>query len=142
LALDYLHKALVSLMPTQAVRIVLDEHPLIWEMLDHLSQSLIKNKQGNNELIQYIQSLQSMSDTIESNAVQTVSHVPNIEFLTKRELQILQKVSEGCTDIELAAKVFLSVNTVKWHLRNIYNKLEVRSRLEAVTEAKKLGLIS
>lgn len=142
LALDFLHKALVSLMPTQAVRIVLDEHPLIWEMLDHLSQSLIKNRQGNNELIQYIQSLQSMSDTIASNAVQTVSHVPNIEFLTKRELQILQKVSEGCTDIELAAKVFLSVNTVKWHLRNIYNKLEVRSRLEAVTEAKKLGLIS
>ena len=83
-----------------------------------------------------------MSDTIASNAVQTVSHVPNIEFLTKRELQILQKGSEGCTDIELAAKVFLSVNTVKWHLRNIYNKLEVRSRLEAVTEAKKLGLIS
>lgn len=38
LALDYLHKALVSLMPTQAVRIVLDEHPLIWEMLDHLSE--------------------------------------------------------------------------------------------------------
>lgn len=142
LGLEYLKKALISLMPTQAVRIVLDEHPLIWKMLDHLSLNLIKNKKENNELIQYIQYLQSISDIAQSNVSQTIVDVPNVEFLTKRELQILKRVSEGCTDIELADKVFLSVNTVKWHLRNIYNKLGVRSRLEAVTEAKKIGLIT
>jgi ATP/maltotriose-dependent transcriptional regulator MalT len=56
-------------------------------------------------------------------------------------LQILSQVGEGLTDAEIAEKIFLSVNTIKWHLRNIYSKLTVRSRLEAVAAAKNKGLI-
>ncbi|MDH1364769.1 LuxR C-terminal-related transcriptional regulator [Acinetobacter johnsonii] len=54
---------------------------------------------------------------------------------------MLQKLSRGCTDAEISESIFLSINTVKWHLRKIYNKLQVRSRMEAVNEVKKQGFI-
>lgn len=146
-AFDYLRQVLLILIPTKAVRIVLDEHPSIWEMLRQFSQMLTADKQDNaSQLLKYIQYLFSLMQAQQ----ETKSVVENItldgradtESLSKREIQILEKVSEGLTDAEIADLIFLSVNTVKWHLRNIYNKLMVRSRLEAVTEAKKKGHIS
>ncbi|WP_010111109.1 LuxR C-terminal-related transcriptional regulator [Acinetobacter sp. P8-3-8] len=149
-AFDYLQQALLLLMPTQAVRIILDEHPSVWEMLHQFSQMLITAKQENNsQLLTYIQHLFSLQERptdklvmMENHHVQLAEKRENdTEGLSKREIQILEKVSEGLTDSEIADLIFLSVNTVKWHLRNIYNKLMVRSRLEAVTEAKKKGHI-
>lgn len=52
--------------------------------------------------------------------------------LTLRELQILSLVSKQASNQEIADELFLSVSTVKTHLRNIYRKLEVRNRNEAV----------
>lgn len=141
-ALDYFERALILLEPTKAVRIVLDEHPLLQQVLKDYIESGFKQKKKQPFFV-FAEQLASMGDSV----VDPVMNKDNadkdsgFELLSKRELQILQKVSEGCTDIELADKVFLSVNTVKWHLRNIYNKLGVRSRLEAVTEGKKKGLI-
>lgn len=140
LGLDYLQKALVALMPTQAVRIVLDEDPLIWDMLSHLSQHLSRQKQKHTVvLLDYIQQLQKLNQVEDSDDVLIGSS--GIEALSKREIQILEKLSRGCTDAEISESIFLSINTVKWHLRKIYNKLQVRSRMEAVNEAKKQGLI-
>lgn len=140
----YLEKALLSLMPTQAVRIILDEHVLIWEVLNQFSQYLHKNKQQNAApLLAYIQHLYTLYSSEKNQLIaleMTLSDGDTI--LSKREIQILEKVGDGFTDAEISEAVFLSVNTVKWHLRNIYNKLQVRSRLEAVKEAKKRGLIN
>lgn len=52
--------------------------------------------------------------------------------LTLRELQILSLISQRASNQEIADELFLSVSTVKTHLRNIYRKLEVRNRNEAV----------
>lgn len=143
-AFDWFEQALTLLEPTKAVRIVLDEHPLLFQLLEEYIRFSVKHKQKKEQAIfafaemlfsMYLVSLKSINQSLENT--QDIQS----ELLSKRELQILQKVSEGCTDIELADQIFLSVNTVKWHLRNIYNKLSVRSRLEAVTEAKKIGLI-
>ena len=144
-AFDWFEQALTLLEPTKAVRIVLDEHPLLFQLLEDYIKFSVKHKQKKEQAIftfaemlfsMYLVSLKSIDQSLEkTQGIQS-------ELLSKRELQILQKVSEGCTAIELADQIFLSVNTVKWHLRNIYNKLGVRSRLEAVTEAKKIGLIS
>ena len=51
--------------------------------------------------------------------------------LTEREVQILQVAITNKTNSEIADEVHLSVNTVKYHLKNIYNKLGVSTRLEA-----------
>ncbi|MEG0343570.1 MAG: LuxR C-terminal-related transcriptional regulator, partial [Acinetobacter sp.] len=144
-AFDYLQQALENLMPTQAVRVVLDEHPLIWEMLNQFSKILALTHQSNVvELIKYIQYLFTLvtpQDMREREYVQTDSFCDK-EILSSREIQIIEKLGMGLTDLEVADLLFLSVNTVKWHLRNIYNKLKVRSRLEAIIAAKKKGYIS
>jgi len=64
-----------------------------------------------------------------------------LEELSPRELQILQMIAEGCSNQEIAQKFFLSAGTIKWHTSNIYGKLGVKRRTEAVALARKLGII-
>jgi DNA-binding NarL/FixJ family response regulator len=59
--------------------------------------------------------------------------------LSKREMDVLQALIEGYTYKAIADKLFVSTNTVSFHLRNIYAKLHVRSRAEAVAKAMKTG---
>ena len=61
--------------------------------------------------------------------------------LSARELDTLKLIAENLMNQEIADKLFISVNTVKTHLKNINLKLGVESRLEAVTKAKELRLI-
>jgi NarL family two-component system response regulator LiaR len=62
-----------------------------------------------------------------------------IEALTDREVEVLQFLAQGLTNKDIAQTLFLSVRTVEAHLRNIYGKLNVRSRTEAVLWAVKHG---
>jgi LuxR family maltose regulon positive regulatory protein len=64
-----------------------------------------------------------------------------IEPLSERELEVLQLIAEGLTNPEIAARLFVAVNTVKAHTRNVYGKLGVHSRTQAVARAKALGIL-
>lgn len=64
------------------------------------------------------------------------SHIPNP--LTEREFEILLYLREGRTNKEIGEKVFLSVNTVKSHLLNIYEKLDVHNRTEVLFKLNSL----
>lgn len=64
-----------------------------------------------------------------------------VEPLSDRELQMLTLVGDGLKNELIADQLFLSVNTVKWHLRRAYEKLDVRSRTEALAEARRRSLI-
>ncbi len=59
----------------------------------------------------------------------------------KERLKSSKKISEGQTNKEIAEDLFITLNTVKWHTSNIYGKLSVKNRTEAVREAEKLNLI-
>jgi DNA-binding NarL/FixJ family response regulator len=61
--------------------------------------------------------------------------------LTRRELEILQRVAAGATNSEIARQLWLSEQTVKFHLANIYRKLEVANRTEASHWAHVNGVI-
>ncbi len=63
------------------------------------------------------------------------------ENLTDRELSVLRYLPSMMTNEEIAAELFVSVNTVKAHLKRIYRKLGVVSRREAVRRAHELGMI-
>jgi LuxR family maltose regulon positive regulatory protein len=65
-----------------------------------------------------------------------------VEPLSERELEVLQLVAIGLTNSEIASRLFLSVNTVKAHTRNIYGKLGVHNRTQAVTRARALGVLT
>ena len=62
------------------------------------------------------------------------------EPLTEREAEILSCLFSEYSNQEIAQKLFLAVSTVKWYLRNIYRKLDVKNRSEAVVRAQELGL--
>lgn len=60
--------------------------------------------------------------------------------LTKRQLEILGLLSQGLTNKEIAEKIFLSTRTVDMHVSHILERLNCRSRVEALNKAKELGL--
>jgi LuxR family maltose regulon positive regulatory protein len=64
-----------------------------------------------------------------------------IEPLSQRELEVLRLVAQGLSNREISERLFLAVDTVKGHNRNIFGKLQVRRRTEAVARARELGLI-
>ena len=61
--------------------------------------------------------------------------------LTARELEILILLPTGDTYTELADRLFISESTLKSHLQSIYRKLTARNRLEAINEARRLGIL-
>lgn len=61
--------------------------------------------------------------------------------LSKRELEILGLLAQGYSNQEIAAKLFVSLSTVKTHNQNLFEKLEVKRRIQAVEKAKRLNLI-
>lgn len=61
--------------------------------------------------------------------------------LTKRELDVLSHIGGGLSNKELANSLFISEQTVKWHLYNVYGKLGVRNRTAAVATARRMSLI-
>jgi ATP/maltotriose-dependent transcriptional regulator MalT len=64
-----------------------------------------------------------------------------IEPLNQRELEMLQFIADGLSNHEIAERSVISLSTVKWHINNLFGKLSVRSRTQALVRAKELGLL-
>jgi ATP/maltotriose-dependent transcriptional regulator MalT len=62
--------------------------------------------------------------------------------LTNRELNVLDLLAQRLSNKEIADKLFISTTTVKGHLQNIYGKLNVSKRRDAVDKAHTLGILS
>ncbi|RYZ52178.1 MAG: response regulator transcription factor [Sphingobacteriales bacterium] len=76
-----------------------------------------------------------------SNSEKPMSY-PIETGLSKRELEILMLLSRGLSNQEIADQAFVSVSTVKTHISNLFLKLDVSRRTQAVNKARELGLIS
>ena len=74
------------------------------------------------------------------NFVLDTSLVVQLE-LSKRELEILGLLAQGHSNQEIAGKLFVSLSTVKTHIQNLFEKLDVKRRIQAVEKAKRLNLI-
>ena len=61
--------------------------------------------------------------------------------ISKRELEVLQLMADGLSNQEIADKLFVSLNTVKTHSANLFSKLGVNKRTQAIQKAKELSLI-
>jgi LuxR family maltose regulon positive regulatory protein len=66
---------------------------------------------------------------------------PLVEPLSERELEVLGLVAEGYSNAEVAQELYITIGTVKRHVNNIYGKLDVHSRTQAVARARELGLL-
>ncbi len=60
--------------------------------------------------------------------------------LTNREKEVLKKLCNGCSYKKISSDLFIDLNTVKFHIRNIYRKMEVKSKGEAIAKAMKENL--
>ena len=70
----------------------------------------------------------------------TPSHLP-VDPFSPRELGILRLIQQGHSNQKISERLFLSLSTVKWHNQNIFSKLDVQRRTEAVARALELKLL-
>lgn len=73
-----------------------------------------------------------------------LNHTPvnTVELLTQREQDILQLIIDGLSNKEIAQRLTVTLSTVKWYINQIYNKLGVRSRVQAMVRARDLDLLT
>jgi predicted ATPase/DNA-binding CsgD family transcriptional regulator len=64
-----------------------------------------------------------------------------LEILTNREAEVLKMLADGASNHDIATALYLEVSTVKWHNAQIYEKLQVRNRRQAVIRAQTLGIL-
>lgn len=139
-AVTSLRRALVLAEPGGYVRIFVDEGPPMAALLAELAKPQRDRKKG------------AALDPVTGHAVELLAAflAPRqggaavqrlVEPLSPRELQLLHLVAAGASNPEIAQELFLSVNTVKKHITNIFGKLGVTSRTQAVAQARRLGLI-
>ena len=76
-----------------------------------------------------------------TEAFEVYTHLPESMLLTNRELEVLTLVVAGLSNQEIAEQLVISVQTVKRHISNLYGKLGVRRRTEAVARARELNLL-
>ena len=79
--------------------------------------------------------------TLKETDTQSEASEALIEPLSERELEILQLIGEGLSNQQISEKLFLTVGTVKWHINNIYGKLGVRRRTQALARARELKVL-
>ena len=75
------------------------------------------------------------------NFVQNTLLISELE-LSKREIEVLELLAQGHSNQEIASQLFVSLSTVKAHNQNLFEKLDVKRRIQAVEKAKRLNLIA
>jgi LuxR family maltose regulon positive regulatory protein len=137
-AIAVLERVLSLAEPGGFVRIFVDEGPPVAGLLVQALSQGIRPAYIRRLLAAFPDAGPDQTGPSESVASDSVL----IEPLSAREIEILQLIADGLTNPEIAAKLFLSPNTVKVHARNIYGKLGVHNRAEAVVRAIALGILS
>ncbi len=140
-AITALEKALTLAEPGGYVRIFVDEgQPLVGLLREAINRGIMPGYTG--KILAAFPNADALSPAQSAPARRVPTpHSELVEPLSERELELLQLIAEGLTNREIAAKLFLTVNTVKVHAHNIYGKLDVRSRTQAVATARDLGIL-
>lgn len=81
------------------------------------------------------------STAIDLESLSAMDYEGLVEDLTPRELEVLDLVSRGLSNHDISQRLFLSLPTVKWHNSNIFGKLGVKNRTQAVARARELALL-
>jgi LuxR family maltose regulon positive regulatory protein len=133
-ALEVIRRCLVFAAPEGYVRIFVERgRPMVKLLKAALSQG-IETEYINRLLAAF----QSLSEPRETPSLATKLLV---EPISEREVEVLRLLEGSLNTPEIAAQLYISVGTVRTHIKNIYRKLDVNRRMEAVQRAKELGLI-
>jgi LuxR family maltose regulon positive regulatory protein len=142
-AVQLLGEVLALAEPGSFIRIFVDEGERMQLLiLDHRSW-IKKQARGGHKPIEYVDKILAAFAQIVPVPQSEVSNQQStmVEPLSQRELKILQLIAQGLSNHVISERLFLALSTVKGHNRNIFNKLQVQSRTEAVARARELGLL-
>jgi LuxR family maltose regulon positive regulatory protein len=129
-AADLLDVAVQMAAPEEYYRAFLDEEPQLLDLVQEVRQAA-----------------PSFVDQLMDRAYGTaLAHrtipQPLIEPLSERELEVLALMAAGYSNAEIAERLFIAIGTVKRHINNMYGKLEVQSRTQAIAKARSLHLLA
>ena len=137
-AVDDMQTALAIAAPRRYLRVFLDEAADLRCLIDELDSERLRDSDAA-PLARRLQQL--MRSARDSRAVERRDSAAVVEALTRRELAILGRLESGLTNREIAEAIFISEGTLKWHLHNVYGKLNVKNRSGAVLRARTLGVL-
>jgi ATP/maltotriose-dependent transcriptional regulator MalT len=133
-ALADVRRALTIAAPRNYVRVFLDEGRELGTLIDRLDMEQLRG----SEAAPLARRLQRAMYRPE---VQCGAPIGMGEELTKRELSILKRLESDLSNKEIAEAIFVSEGTLKWHLHNVYGKLNVKNRTGAMSRARALGIL-
>jgi LuxR family maltose regulon positive regulatory protein len=132
-AMNLLADALAQGAPGGFIRLFIDEGTPMAELLARAAAQGI--------MPDYARQLLAALPSQETRPAAEASGQALIEPLSERELEVLALVAAGLSNAQISERLFLALSTVKGHNRNIFGKLGVRRRTEAVARARELGLV-
>ena len=145
-ALSVLIKALTLAEPERFMRAFIDEGEAMHRLLDALSGKLaLATDEPSIRIRDYVASLVAAfpyANRPDSPSLSVANQPGLIDPLTPRELEVLRLIADGNSNQAIAEKLVITVSAVKKHTGNIFGKLNVNSRTQAVACARQLGLLA
>lgn len=148
-------KRIKILCPTVAVLVLsaYDDDQFVFGLLEAGAAGYMLKSVRGHEIVEAIRAVHAgesvLHPTVARKVLNRFAGVPSkssekkpMELLTEREMEVLKLVTKGLSNKEIADDLYLSVRTVQGHLANIFNKLRVGSRTEAVVHALKEGWVT
>ena len=112
------------------------------KVLLHLFRDVTRRKQSEQLISQMLKAAKDLQNGDSPRASAPVTNGQPVADLTKRELEVLSLLAQGFSTDDIARSLSISPSTTRNHIRNILQKLQVHSRLEAVVRAYQSGLIT
>ncbi len=144
-----------SICPTIAVLILsaYDDDQFVFSLLEAGAAGYLLKSVRGSELVDAVRAVQAGESVLHPsiarkvlNRFARISGEPKekepTEVLSEREMDVLRLVTKGLSNKDIAEELCLSIRTVQGHLGNIFNKLQVGSRTEAVVRALKEGWVA
>jgi len=144
-AMDALEQAIAAAEPGGFTRVFVDEGPPLANLLRETNIRGIQTAYINKLLRAFSiphSELRIPHSPTSDIRVSEAATSEIMEPLSDRELEVLALIAQGLTNSQIADRLYLSLHTIKAHTRNIYGKLDVHTRTQAVARARDLGLIN
>jgi LuxR family maltose regulon positive regulatory protein len=137
-AMTRFRRVLASCAAAGLYQTVVDEGPIISKLL----QTTQEGGHVTAELIPYVDRLKGGLQRAGQDRSEPTSDIRILSALSPRETDILKLIAEGFSNKEIARSLYIGPETVKSHLKNVFSKLGVERRAQAVSRAQTLGLVA
>jgi LuxR family maltose regulon positive regulatory protein len=128
-----IQSALEASAPRGYFRLFLDEADLLRPLLVSVERHL-----KDSDISAYVKCL---LDAMPGEPIKGKTDLADERILSDRELEVLRLLADGQSYKEIGQKLFLSLNTVQFHVKSTYRKLSVNKRTQAIEKAREINLI-